>query len=227
MVSVNVPCTGCDSRMMPAPIASTADKSDHQKPGMPRAQNVSANPAMPLIRNIQPRKIVTARLASGGTIMAAKPSMASRMPSIRNTFQCARAAALISDCSLAMSLSWSLSWGRVMTISRCRQCGTTSRLSILTATRCGREGPGHRAHAVAAKKIDPRCDKKECAAEQDRDHAERNEHPRDIAVGIEQPVMDRAQHEGETNETGAATDDQERPHPSELAQAFAGHVGAG
>ena len=33
--------------MMPAPIASTAEISDHQKPGICRAQNVSASPAMP------------------------------------------------------------------------------------------------------------------------------------------------------------------------------------
>ena len=73
MVRVSVPCTGRASRIMPAPIASTAEISDHQKPGICRAQNVSARPAMPLIRNIQPRKMVTARLASGGTIIAANP----------------------------------------------------------------------------------------------------------------------------------------------------------
>ena len=70
---VSTPCTGFASRMMPAPTASAAEISDHQKPGICRAQNVSARPATPVIRNIQPRKIVTARLASGGTIIAAKP----------------------------------------------------------------------------------------------------------------------------------------------------------
>src|ERR1700681_4151447 len=94
--------------MTPAPIASTADISDHQKPGIWRAQNVSTRPATPEIRNIQPRKMVTARLASGGTIIAASPKMTSRMPSIKKAFQCSRTAALISDCNLVMS------WGRVM-----------------------------------------------------------------------------------------------------------------
>src|SRR6202022_3595593 len=63
---------------------------------------------MPLIRNIQPRKMVTARLARGGTIIAASPSTTSRMPSIKKAFQCSRTAALISDCSLVTS------WGRVI-----------------------------------------------------------------------------------------------------------------
>ena len=56
-----------------------------------------------LIKNIQPRKMVTARLASGGTIIAASPSSASTMPSNKNAFQCALTAALISDCNLVMS----------------------------------------------------------------------------------------------------------------------------
>jgi hypothetical protein len=66
---------------------------------------------MPLIRNIQPMKIVTARLASGGTIMAASPRTASRMPSIRKAIQCLRTMALVADRSWLMS---SLSLGRVM-----------------------------------------------------------------------------------------------------------------
>ena len=36
-----MPCTGRASNMMPAPIASTAEISDHQKPGIWRAQKVS------------------------------------------------------------------------------------------------------------------------------------------------------------------------------------------
>jgi hypothetical protein len=108
MVRVSVPCTGCASRMMPAPTANTAEISDHQKPGICRAQKVSTRPATPLIRNIQARKMVTARLASGGTIMAARPSTTSRMPSIRKAFQCSRTAALILLWRLAMS------WGRVI-----------------------------------------------------------------------------------------------------------------
>src|ERR1700694_4574181 len=99
--------------MMPAPTASTADSSDHQKPGICRAQNVNARPAAPEIRNIQPRKIVTARLAIGGTIMAASPRIVSRMASIKKAFPCSGTAAFISDCNLATS------WGRVIEISRC------------------------------------------------------------------------------------------------------------
>src|SRR5580700_1210578 len=69
--------------------------SDHQKPGISRAQKVSARPAMPLIRKSQPNRMVTARLAAGGTIMAANPKMTKRMPSIRNAFQCALTASRI------------------------------------------------------------------------------------------------------------------------------------
>src|SRR6202022_3182490 len=108
MVRVRVPCTGFGSRIMPAPIASNADISDHQKPGICRAQKVTTRPATPEIRNIQPRKMVTARLESGGRINAGNPRTNSKMPSIKKAFQCSRTAALISDCSLV------LSWGRVM-----------------------------------------------------------------------------------------------------------------
>src|SRR3954454_6929087 len=73
MVRVSVPCTGCARRMIPPPPANTAEISDHQKPGICRAQNVRTRPATPLIRNIQPRKMVTARLASGGAIIAGGP----------------------------------------------------------------------------------------------------------------------------------------------------------
>ena len=93
---------------MPAPTASAAEISDHQKPGICRAQNVIASPATPEIRNIQPRKIVNATPAIIGAIIAARPKTASRMPSIKKAFQCARTAALISDCNLVTS------WGRVM-----------------------------------------------------------------------------------------------------------------
>jgi len=89
-------------------MASTAESSDHQKPGICRAQNVMASPAAPEIRNIQPRKIVKARLATSGAIIAARPRTASRMPSIKNAFQCSCTAERISDCSLVMS------WGRVI-----------------------------------------------------------------------------------------------------------------
>ena len=61
---------------------------DHQKPGICRAQNVSTSPATPLIRNIQPRKIVIAIPAIGGRAIARSPRTTSKMPSISNAFQC-------------------------------------------------------------------------------------------------------------------------------------------
>jgi len=104
MVSVSTPCTGRAIRIMPASTASAAEISDHQNPGMSRAQNVMINPPIPLTRNIQPRKMVTARLANGGRIIAARPRMASRMPSNKKAFQCARTAALMSAWNLLRSL---------------------------------------------------------------------------------------------------------------------------
>jgi hypothetical protein len=67
---------------------------------------VTISPATPLIKNIQPRKMVTARLASGGTIIAARPSTASTMPSNKKAFQCVLTAALTS--------LGNISWGRVI-----------------------------------------------------------------------------------------------------------------
>jgi len=49
-----------------------------RKPGISRAQYDAIRPPMPLIKNIQPRKMVTARLASGGTIIAARPRIESK-----------------------------------------------------------------------------------------------------------------------------------------------------
>ena len=74
---------------------------------------------MPLTRNIQPRKMVTARLASGGTMIAARPSTTSNTPSNKNAFQCSRTAAFIFDCILAIS------WGRLIGFSRlyCKAIG--------------------------------------------------------------------------------------------------------
>src|SRR5262249_7707787 len=65
-VSETAPRTGHASKTMPAAMASTADRSDHQNPGACRAQNVVIKPTIPLIKNSQPRNIVTAMVASGG-----------------------------------------------------------------------------------------------------------------------------------------------------------------
>jgi hypothetical protein len=56
---------------------------DHQKPGTPRIRKVVNNPTTPLIRNNQPAKIVTARVATGGTTIAAAPRAMRMIPSMR------------------------------------------------------------------------------------------------------------------------------------------------
>jgi hypothetical protein len=58
---------------------------------------------MPEIKNIHPIKIATARLASGGTTIAASPRTTSRMPSNKNATQCSRKVPLISDCNRVKS----------------------------------------------------------------------------------------------------------------------------
>ncbi len=73
---------------MPARTASVPEASDHQKPGAPRIQNVVTRPMTPLIRNSQPNRIVTAKVASGGMTTAMKPRMTSATPSARYSFQC-------------------------------------------------------------------------------------------------------------------------------------------
>src|SRR6516164_3188751 len=78
-------------------------------------QQVDADEKAKRPLHIQPRKMVMARLASGGTMIAASPRIARRMPSNRKAFQCAFTAALISDCNLLISC-----WGRVIGSSRCR-----------------------------------------------------------------------------------------------------------
>src|SRR6202021_2170095 len=61
MVRVSVPCAGWAKRTIPASTASAAEISDHQKPGISRAQKVNARPAIPLIRNTHPTRMVRAR----------------------------------------------------------------------------------------------------------------------------------------------------------------------
>src|ERR1700733_1658911 len=256
MVRVSVPCTGRASRMRPAPIASTAEISDHQKPGICRAQNVRIRPPMPLIRNIQPRKIVTARLASGGTIIAASPRITSRMPSNRKAFQCSRTAALILDCRLVMS------WGRVIekspdaaTAQGCDSIAcasaagsnlfmdparagseTTARstkvnpwlanLPGLALARCGGKPLRGRPDSMTAEKIGRRGDHQQGDADQDRHEADGHQHERHVAFRIYQPMVDRSQYEDQADKSGGAADDQQRPHPSQLAQPLPGGVGA-
>src|SRR3954449_5188254 len=73
------------------------------------------------------------------------------------------------------------------------------------------------ADAVAAENIDRGRDDQKCEAEQDRDQADRDQGQRQIALGVDEPVMDRGQHEGEPEKPDAATGQQQRPHPAELA----------
>src|SRR3954451_24988184 len=159
MASVNAPWTGWSKRMRPATIASTADSSDHQKPGIPRAQNVSANPAMPLIMNIQPRRMVTARLASGGTMIAASPRITRMIPSIRNAFQCSRTAALMSDCS------FSIFWGRVMIWSPDAH-NAVGAVELHSGAPGRRKTLSHGADPVAAQNIDGAGDHQQGTAEE-------------------------------------------------------------
>src|ERR1700722_15173260 len=87
-VSDNDPEIGQSSNTTPAPMATTAETSDHKKPGALRIQNVVIRPTMPLIKNSQPITSVNASVAICGTAMAATPRIDSTMPSNRNSFQC-------------------------------------------------------------------------------------------------------------------------------------------
>src|SRR5262245_11499409 len=98
-VSETAPGTGQPSKTIPAAIASTADRSDHQNPGAWRAQNVVTRPTTPLMRNSQPKKIVTAMVAMGGIMIANRPRMTRTMPSIRNKTQCSRIDCVSARCS--------------------------------------------------------------------------------------------------------------------------------
>src|SRR5580704_5924831 len=51
---------------------------------------VATKPTAPLISNSQPRNIVTARVASGGIVMARKPSTMRTTPSTKNNTQWSR-----------------------------------------------------------------------------------------------------------------------------------------
>ena len=75
--SVNdiAPLIGQPINKAPTTTASTAESSDHQKPGARFNQNVVIRPTRPLRRKSQPRNIVTVRVAQLGTTMAAAPSM--------------------------------------------------------------------------------------------------------------------------------------------------------
>ena len=83
MVSENAPLIGRASSNPPTMMASTAETSDHQKPGACRMPKVVISPMKPLIRNSQPNTIVTASVAIGGTRMATTPRTSSRIPSAR------------------------------------------------------------------------------------------------------------------------------------------------
>src|SRR5690348_11640658 len=131
------------------------------------------SPPMPLIRNIQPRKMVIARLARGGTIIAAIPRMASRMPSNRKAFQCAFTAALILDCS------WLKSWGRVMA-----DLPASLPRPILAPTRGRRKALGRGAHPVSPEIIDRGRDNQQRGAEHDRGKPDRHQHQCDVVIGV-------------------------------------------
>ncbi len=82
------------SSIAPTTMPSTADSSDHQKPGACRIQKVVTRPTMPLTRNSQPNRMVTARVAIGGRTTAVAPSTSSTTPSTRKRTQCSCSAAV-------------------------------------------------------------------------------------------------------------------------------------
>ena len=98
-VSETAPRSGHANRTIPAAMASTAERSDHQNPGACRAQNVVIKPTIPLIKNSQPKNIVTAMVAIGGITMANSPSTTRTIPSIRNKSQCSRTDCASARCS--------------------------------------------------------------------------------------------------------------------------------
>ena len=83
-----VPESGRASKMTPAAMATSADRSDHPKPGEERMRNVLTSPTKPLMSSSQPISISTARVAMGGTMMASTPRATRTMPSIRKVRQC-------------------------------------------------------------------------------------------------------------------------------------------
>jgi hypothetical protein len=52
-----------------------------------RIAKVEANPTIPLMRNNQPKRTITARLATIGTATASSPNRTRMIPSIRNSRQ--------------------------------------------------------------------------------------------------------------------------------------------
>ena len=66
-VSEKAPVSGEPSSIAPTMTPSAADNSDHQKPGACRIQKLVTKPTMPLTRKSQPSRIVTARVAIGGS----------------------------------------------------------------------------------------------------------------------------------------------------------------
>ena len=87
-VSESAPLAGWIRRMRPAAVARTDDRSDHQKPGAPRAPKVVIQPIRPLTRKIQPKMMVTAIVANIGSIMASAPRMSRMTPSTRKKVEC-------------------------------------------------------------------------------------------------------------------------------------------
>jgi len=72
---------------MPANTHSTAESSDHQKPGAARAMKVVIRPMTPPSRISQPTSTAIASPATSGRATAAAPSRISTIPSIRNMRQ--------------------------------------------------------------------------------------------------------------------------------------------
>ena len=72
-VSEIAPDSGQRSSTTPAAIPNRAENSDHQNPGALRMLKVLIRPTIPLTSNTQPMTISTARVAMGGSRIAAIP----------------------------------------------------------------------------------------------------------------------------------------------------------
>ena len=105
-VSDSAPVIGWASKTRPAPMAMTAETSDHQNPGARFAPNVVISPTMPLARKIQPKIIVTAMVANGVRKIAKAPRITRTIPSTRKNVECSRTAfATAAPISVARCLS--------------------------------------------------------------------------------------------------------------------------
>src|SRR4051795_5977413 len=148
---------------------------------------------MPLIRNIQPRKIAIARLASGGRMSAAIPRTASRIPSNKKAFQCALTLWLIADRSREKSSGdvMMTPMSRTADASQCSKRAPRSPSRSLPAP--GRRGKAFRADAdaVASENVDCGGDDQKRKAKQDRDESDRDQGQRQVALRVDEPVMDR------------------------------------